>query len=406
MTIARKALERARALAGRFPAVTLLGPRQCGKTTLAREGLGHAYFDLEKPSDHRLFAADPELALRNFAPPLILDEVQRLPEIFPVLRGRIDEDRRRTGQFFLLGSVNPALIRDVSESLAGRVGIVELTPFLAAEVPKITIEKLWHRGGFPDALFAESDAAWDDWEDQYVRTFVERDMARFGTRQSPTQFHTLLSMLASQQGGLLNASSLARALGITHHTLQHAVDLFEAHFLVRRLRPYHANVGKRLVKSPKLYVRDSGLLHHLLGVRDVEALKRTALRGMSWEGFVIENLIALELLARPSSRFWFHRTHSGSEVDLIIDRGDRRIGVEVKMAAAVGTREAAGLAQARADGVIHEGFLLHHGDRNFALGEGIRAVPVTPVLRGDSWPALLPGAGGDVGGGSNPAKAG
>ncbi len=385
MTIERRALSRVRELARRFPAVTILGPRQSGKTTLAREGLGHAYFDLEKPSDHRLFAGDPELALRNFTPPLILDEVQRLPEIFPVLRGRIDEDRRRNGQFFLLGSVNPALIRDVSESLAGRVGMVELTPFLAAEVPDVALEMQWHRGGFPDALFADSDAAWDDWEDQYVRTFVERDMARFGTKQSPTQFHTLLSMLAGQQGGLLNASSLARALGISHHTLQNAVDLFEAHFLVRRLRPYHANVGKRLVKAPKIYVRDSGLLHHLLGVRDVEALKRSGLRGMSWEGFVIENLIALESLERPSSRFWFHRTHSGSEVDLIIDRGDRRIGVEVKMAAAVGSREAAGLVQAREDGVIHEGLLLHHGEREFPLAEGVRALPVEPMLRGLPW---------------------
>lgn len=381
MTVERLALERVRELARRFPVVTILGPRQSGKTTLAREGLGHTYFDLEKPSDHRLFAGDPELALRNFKPPLILDEVQRLPEILPVLRGRVDEHRRRNGQFFLLGSVNPGLIRDVSESLAGRVGMVELTPFVAAEVPDVAVETLWHRGGFPDALLAESDGGWDDWEDQYVRTFVERDMARFGTRQSPAQFHTLLSMLAGQQGGLLNASSLARALGITHHTLQNALDLFEAHFLVRRLRPYHANLGKRLVKAPKVYVRDSGLLHHLLGLRDLEALKRSAQRGMSWEGFVIENLIALESLDRPSTRFWFHRTHSGSEVDLIVDRGSRRMGYEIKLAAAVGPRDAAGLVQAMADGVIHEGILLYHGEREFSLGDGVRAMPAEGVLR-------------------------
>ena len=179
-----------------------------------------------------------------------------------------------------MGSVNPALIRDVSESLVGRVGMVELAPFLAAEVPGVALESLWHRGGFPDALFAGTDAAWDDWVDQYVRTFVERDMARFGPRQSPTGFHTLLSMLAAQQGGLSNASGLARALGVSHHTVQSTVDLFEAHFLVRRLRPYHANVGKRLVKAPKIYVWDSGMLHHLLEVREVEALKRTGMRGM------------------------------------------------------------------------------------------------------------------------------
>lgn len=294
----------------------------------------------------------------------------------------MDEDQRRNGQSFLLGSVNPALIRDVSESLAGRVGMVELTPFLAAEVPNVAIESLWHRGGFPDALFADSDAAWEDWEDQYVRTFVERDMAQFGTKQSPIQCHTLLAMLAGQQGGLLNASSLRRALGITHHTLLNLLDLFEAHFLVRRLRPYHANLGKRLVKAPKVYVRDSGLLHHLLGVRDVEALKRSAQRGGSWEGFVLENMVALESLECPSSRFWFHRTHSGSEVDLIIDRGDRRIGVEIKLAAAIGSRDAAGLAQALDDGAIHEGVVLHHGEREFPVRQGIRALPVEPVLRG------------------------
>ncbi|MBM3882539.1 MAG: ATP-binding protein [Verrucomicrobia bacterium] len=396
MNIRRKALERVRELASRFPVVAVLGPRQCGKTTLARRGLDYPYFDLEKPSDYRVFADDPELALRSFAPPLILDEVQRLPQVFPVLRGKIDADRRKTGQYFLLGSVNPALIRDVSESLAGRVGVIELTPFLAVEVLQIGLETLWHRGGFPDAALAGSDAVWDDWQDQYVRTFVERDLARFGTRQSPVQLRDLLTMLAGQQGGLLNASSLGRALGITHHTVQSTLDLLEGHFLVRRLRPYHANVGKRLVKAPKLYVRDSGLLHHLLGVRDAEALKRTAARGNSWEGFVVENLIALELLARPSSRFWFHRTHSGSEVDLIVDRGNRRIGFEVKLAAAVGSRDAAGLIQARADGVIDEGVLLYHGERSVPLAEGVQALPAGPVLRGGLWEETGCAAVGDA----------
>jgi uncharacterized protein len=207
-------------------------------------------------------------------------------------------------------------------------------------------------------------------------------MARFGAKQSPIQCHTLLSMLAGQQGGLLNASSLARALGITHHTLLSLLDLFETHFLVRRLKPYHANLGKRLVKAPKVYVRDSGLLHHLLGVREVEVLERFAQRGPSWEGFVIENLIALESLECPSSRFWFFRTRSDSEVDLIIDRGDRRFGVEIKLAAAVGARDAAGLTQALADGVIHEGVVLHHGEREFPIRQGIRALPMDRVFRG------------------------
>jgi predicted AAA+ superfamily ATPase len=171
-------------------------------------------------------------------------------------------------------------------------------------------------------------------------------------------------------------------LGVNFHTVQQMLDLLEGHFLVRRLRPFHANLRKRLVKSPKVYLRDSGLLHHLLGVANREALVRCALRGASWEGFVIENLAGLEARWRPASRVWFHRTQTGSEVDLILDRGGRRIGVEIKLAAAVGKRDAAGLVQARLDGVIHEGVVLHMGERTFPLAEGVRALPAPEVLRG------------------------
>jgi predicted AAA+ superfamily ATPase len=382
MNIVRLLEKRVAQLARQFPAVTILGPRQCGKTTLARTGIGAAYLDLEKPSDYRVLADDPELGLRSLGAPIILDEVQRLPALFPLLRALIDEERKRNGRFFLLGSVDPVLIREVSESLAGRVAIVELTPFLAEELPETSTETLWHRGGFPDAVLAPTDADWDVWQDHYVRTFVERDLARFGLRQSSVQVHTLMGMLAGQQGGLLNASSLGRALGVSFHTVQQMLDILEGHFLVRRLRPYHATLRKRLVKSPKVYVRDSGLLHHLLGVRDRAVLVRSASRGASWEGFVIENLMGMESLRRPATRFWFHRTQTGSEVDLLLDRGDRRIGVEIKLAAAVGKHDAAGLIQARLDGVIHEGIVLHMGERAFPLAEGVVALPTEAVLRG------------------------
>lgn len=362
----------------------LLGPRQCGKTTLAREWLGGSYFDLEKPSDRQLFAADVEGALRRAPEPLVLDEAQRLPELFSVLRALIDENRRRQGRFFLLGSVDPALKREVSESLAGRIAVVELTPLLLPETRSLPLLHCWHRGGFPDALLAEDDAGWEEWHRNYLRTFVERDLARFGLTQSPEQLHTLLAMLSGQQGGLLNASSLGRSLGVSYHTVERVLHLVEGHFLVRRLLPYHANIGKRLVKSPKLYLRDSGLLHHLAGVGTPAQLDRWAQRGASWEGFVIETLIALETLVRPSSRFWFHRTQTGSEVDLIIDRGQRRLGVEIKLATTVYPDDAAGLQRACLDGVIHSGFVLYGGHRAFPLTERIQALPAEPVLRGET----------------------
>ena len=369
--------------ARRFPAVLLLGPRQCGKTTLARRWLGGSYFDLEKPSDYQLFAADLEGTLRRTPEPLVLDEAQRLPELFSVLRALIDENRRQTGRFFLLGSVDPALKREVSESLAGRIAVVELTPLMPPETPSVPLSRCWHRGGFPDALLAEDDSDWDFWQRNYLRTFVERDLARFGLEQSPEKLHTLLSMLSGQQGGLLNASALGRSLGVSYHTVERALHLVEGHFLVRRLLPYHANIGKRLVKSPKLYLRDSGLLHHLAGITSPAQLDRWAHRGASWEGFVIETLITLETLDRPSSRFWFHRTQTGSEVDLIIDRGQRRLGVEIKVSLTVSPGDVSGLVHAREDGVIHSGVVLYGGHRAFPLTEHIQALPAEPVLRGE-----------------------
>ena len=361
----------------------ILGPRQCGKTTLAEHFLDGEYFDLEKPSDRQVFGGDPELALRRLPEPCLLDEAQALPELFPVLRSLIDEDRKRNGRFFLLGSVNPVLVREISESLAGRVGIVELTPFLFPEIgegPYGDLAALWLRGAFPDAYATADEEAWQLWQENYLRTFVERDLPRQGLALSPVEMRRLLGMLAHNHGGLLNASELGRAMGLSYHTINKYLDVLEGHFLVRRLPPYYANLGKRLVKSPKVYLRDAGMLHHLLGIGSDRGLLESPRRGASWEGFLIEQLIALERLRNPGSQFYFYRTQAGAEVDLIIDRGSTRIGYELKCAMAVGRRDWLNLSNALADGVIHEGQVVYAGDRSYPVAEGLSVEAADKLL--------------------------
>ncbi|MBM4039327.1 MAG: ATP-binding protein [Planctomycetes bacterium] len=379
--IARKAADFIARFAEQFPAILIVGPRQCGKTTLARHFLSGEYFDLEKPSDRQLLAGDAELALRRFPGPCIFDEAQVLPELFPVLRSLIDEQRDRAGRFYLLGSVNPALVRAISESLAGRVGVAELTPFLFPEVAAgADIVRLWLRGGYPDAFQATDGMAWQLWQESYLRTVVERDLARQGVSLSPVELRRLLGMLAHHHGGLLNASELGRAMGVSYHAVQRCLDVLEGHFLVRRLPPYHANLGKRLIKSPKVYVRDSGLLHHLLGISAERGLLESPQRGNSWEGFLIEQIAALERLLRPGSQFYFYGTHAGAEVDLVIDRGQERIGYEFKCAASVGTRDWANLRRAREEGVIHHGNVVYLGEREFPVADGVSVRSAAELL--------------------------
>ena len=370
-------------LAEMFPAVLIMGPRQCGKTTLAKHFLQGEYFDLEKPSDRQVFAGDAELALRRFSGPCILDEAQVLPELFPVLRALIDERRSENGRFFLLGSVNPALVAAISESLAGRVGIAELTPLLFPEVADLSSRDpavLWLRGGYPDAFNAPDETGWELWHESYARTVVERDLTRQGTRLSPVEMRRLLGMLAHYHGGLLNVSELGRAMGISYHTLATCLDILEGHFLVRRLAPYHANVGKRLVKSPKVYLRDTGVLHHLLGITGERKLLESPQRGASWEGFMIEHVAALEALAHPGSRLYFYRTHAGAEIDLVVDRGQSRIGYEFKCAASVGGRDWATLKAAIAEGIVQEGRVAYLGPRSFPVAEGVSVVSAADLL--------------------------
>lgn len=365
-----------REMAQQFPAVLILGPRQCGKTTLAKYFLEGEYFDLEKPSDQQVFLEDIEFALRRLQPPLIIDEAQTLPELFPVLRSMIDLDRQRTGRYYLLGSVNPALIKHISESLAGRVGIIELTPFLFSEINdlKIAFTDFWLKGGFPDALKEKENSRWQRWQDNYLRTFIERDIVRFGVKMSPIQIRRLMVMLAHQHGGLLNASDLGRSLGVSYHTIGNYLDLMEGHFLIRCLPPYFPNIKKRIVKSPKIYIRDCGVLHNLLGVSSEKSLLESPKRGSSWEGFMIEQIINREMLERPGSLFYFFRTHAGADIGLVIDRGYERIGYEFKCSVSVGKRDWTNLQAGIEQGVMHRGFVVYMGERDFQVAQAIRVV--------------------------------
>jgi predicted AAA+ superfamily ATPase len=324
---------RLRLLTRQFPSVLLLGARQVGKTTLARAVFPRgAYCDLEEPSLRQLFSADPSFQIRKRAGRfLILDEAQAVPEVYPALRGIIDEERRRRERFLLLGSANPGLIRRVSETLAGRVGILDLDPLCSSEVlrgrPSLPYEDLWVKGGFPDALRGD----FREWWEAYLRTYVERDLSQLGLSPDPLLLRRLLTMIAHQQGGLWNASQLGASLGVTHHTVRRYLSVLEQTFLVRVWAPYFKNVGKRLRKAPKVYLRDTGLLHHLLNISTLADLDFHPVRGASWETFVIEDLLRRERLKRPYTQFFFWRTAAGLEVDLVLDRGSNRIAIEVKL---------------------------------------------------------------------------
>ena len=317
-----------------FPAVALLGPRQTGKTTLAgliAQERASIYLDLEDPAD-RAKLSDAALYLSGHEQELvILDEVQRAPELFQTLRGLIDKGRRRdirAGQFLLLGPASIDLLKQSGESLAGRIAYVELGPFNVLEVEGDAREKLWVRGGFPDSFLGESDEASAVWRENFVRTYLERDIPQLGPRVPAETLRRFWTMLAHMQGGMVNAAQLARGLAVDGKTVGRYLDLLVDLLLVRRLPPFHANVGKRLVKSPKVYVRDSGIVHTLLGLDDRDAVLGHPVAGGSWEGFVMENLLGA---APERVKPWFYRTAAGAEIDLLLQMpGGELWAVEIK----------------------------------------------------------------------------
>lgn len=370
-------------LADRFrvqPVVALLGPRQCGKTTLARmyaERLADrpvTRFDLEDPTDLAALA-EPKLALQGLRGLVIIDEIQRAPELFPVLRVLADRPDN-AAQFLILGSASRDLIRQSSETLAGRIGHIELTPLQLGEAGAGSMQRLWMRGGFPPSFLASSDGSSLQWRKDYVATFLDRDLPALGIGIPPQSLRRFWMMLAHYHGQLVNFSELGRSFGAADTTVRGYLDILEATFMVRLLRPWHENIGKRQVKAPKLYFRDSGLLHTLLGITDHDALLRHPKLGGSWEGFALEETI--RALDAEAEEVWFWATHAGAELDLLVMREGRRIGFEINYTASPRVTKSmhAAIDSLRLDWL----YVVYPGERRMPLAENIQAIGLGDIL--------------------------
>ena len=371
--------ERVVALLRDFPVVAILGARQVGKSTLALQIMAShrgpaERFDLEDPADLARLG-DARLALAPLRGLVVLDEVQRRADLFPVLRVLADR-RPRPARFLVLGSASPELLRQASETLAGRIAFHTLEGFDLGETGTPTLDRLWLRGGFPGSFLARSGAASFEWRRQFIRTFVERDLALLGSRVAATTMSRFWAMLAHYHAQVLNASELARAFGVTDKTVRHYLDLLAGALVVRTLRPWHANVGKRQVKAPKVYVRDSGLLHGLLDIREARDLDRHPKVGASWEGFLLQQIT--RHLGATEDECYFWATHSGAELDLMWMRGRRRWGFEFKRTSAPAmTRSLAAAIEALG---LERAFIIHAGDRTFPVHDRVTAVPAARLL--------------------------
>jgi len=366
-----------------MPAVALLGPRQVGKTTLAlaiADQQPSIYLDLESDAD-RARLAEPELYLAEHQDRLvIMDEVHRLPNLFRSLRGLIDRGRRagrRAGQFLLLGSASIDLMKQSGESLAGRIAYLEMHPIDGLEVGAAELDPLWVRGGFPDSFLAASDRASQRWRQDFIRAYLERDIPLLGPRIPAETLRRFWTMLAHRQSALLNAAEFARALGVDGKTVASYLDLLVDLLLVRRLEPWHANVGKRLVKSPRIYVRDSGIAHALLGLATREDVLGHPVAGASWEGFVIETLAAA---APAGTRSNFYRTAAGAEIDLVLTLpGQQFWAIEIKRSLAPNVEK--GFHHACEDLDPRRRIVVYPGSERFPLGGGIEAIPLQELGR-------------------------
>jgi uncharacterized protein len=368
-------------LVDNFPAVGIIGPRQVGKTTLALQvakDRPSLYLDLEQ-EEERVRLKDAASFLRLHKDKLIiLDEIHRVPELFQTLRGLIDEGRqqgRRTGQFIVLGSASIDLLRQSGETLAGRIAYAELFPLALAETGPQGRDKLLLRGGFPDSFLSRSDKTSFAWRKDFIQTYLQRDIPQFGPRIAAETLRRFWTMLAHLQGGLVNQADIARSLAVAANTVMNYLDLMTDLLLVRRLQPWHANIGKRLIKTPKTYVRDSGLVHALLRIGTHDDLLSHPVLGASWEGFVIENLLAT---APDGTEPYFYRTNAGAEIDLILQFGAERWAIEIKRTSA--PKVSKGFYIACDDIKPTRRIVVHSGAEPFPMGGGVEAMPLPVAM--------------------------
>lgn len=385
--IKREAEGEIKQLLEEFPAVAVLGPRQIGKTTLAEEIAASfkptpIYLDLESPSDRaKLDEAERYFDL-NKGKLIILDEIQRVPELFQILRGVIDRQRReghRTGQFLILGSASLDLLKQSSESLAGRIAYKELSGLTVSEIERgeqFGQEKLWLRGGFPDSFLARSDEASLRWRMNFISTYLERDVPQFGARIPATSLRLLWTMLAHSQGAQLNTAQLGANLGVATPTAKRYLELLEDLLLIRTLRPWAGNIGKRLVKAPKIYIRDSGLTHALLNLTTMNDILGHPVVGASWESFVIENLLScLPVGVTP----WFYRTSAGAEIDLVIEYNTtKKYAIEIKRSLAPTLSK--GFHLGCEDIAATERFIIYPGKESFPAAHGVTVLPLVDMM--------------------------
>ncbi|OHD72264.1 MAG: hypothetical protein A2177_09620 [Spirochaetes bacterium RBG_13_68_11] len=364
-----------------FPVVMIVGPRQCGKSTFVRHELpDFTHFDLERPADLLQVTADIELFLREHPRGLCIDEAQRIPQLFPALRHAVDY-RQGAGRFVLLGSAGPLLLKTVSESLAGRVGILSLSPFTAHELSGLRPwQERWRWGGLPPVHDLQADDQKLAWIGSYVTTVLERDLPALGVRIPSPRLLRFWTMLTHLNGRLLNVTELAHSMELSTTAIGHYLDVLEGSLMVLRLQPFFVNTRKRLVKRPKLYVRDTGILHWLSGLRRQEDLDSWPGKGASFESLVLAELMARALEELTEPRFSFYRTHAGAEVDLLVEDGSRITPIEIKHGAAVGPYDTAGLRSCMKELGVSAGTIVARGDTSRVIGNGITSVPWNNVI--------------------------
>lgn len=362
-----------------FPVVAIVGPRQCGKSTLARTFDAAHFFDLENPRD--LARLDqPQLALEGLTGLIVIDEIQRAPDLFPLLRYLVDHHPEQ--QYLILGSASRDLLRQSSETLAGRIAYHELGGLGLQDLGPERWRDLWLRGGMPRSVLATSEAGSSLWRQQYISTFLERDIPQLGIQIPASTLRRFWTMICHYHGQILNYSELARSFGISDMTVRRYLEILEGTFMIRLLQPWHLNIGKRLVKRPKLYLRDSGLFHSLLSIDSFPQLATHNKLGASWEGFALET--AIRAIGKRSEEFSFWATHSGAEVDLFWQHAGRNLAVEVKYADA--PRLTPSMKSALDDLELDHLWVLYPGDRSYPLAENITVLPLAQLVKGWEYP--------------------